>query len=94
MVAGTLTGLVIKYFLDKKWIFRYKSTGILDDGTNFIIYSFFGVFTTILFWGTELVLDNIFQNMYAKYIGAGLGLGIGYMLKYQIDKRFVFRQTV
>ena len=32
MVMGTLVGLVIKYVLDKRWIFDDRSKGFKDNG--------------------------------------------------------------
>jgi len=48
------------------------------------------VFTTIIFWGTEIGFDVIFDNDNAKYLGAVIGLSIGYIVKYFLDKKFVF----
>ncbi len=49
-----------------------------------------GIFTTIIFWGTEIGFNAIFENQNAKYIGAIIGLSIGYAIKYFLDKKFVF----
>jgi len=49
-----------------------------------------GVFTTIIFWGTEIAFDILFQDPNAKYLGAVIGLSIGYVIKYFLDKRYVF----
>ena len=49
-----------------------------------------GIFTTIIFWGTEIAFDVIFKSAGAKYIGAIIGLGIGYIIKYFLDKKYVF----
>jgi len=49
-----------------------------------------GVFTTAIFWSFELIFDSIFNHQYAKYLGALIGLTIGYIIKYNLDKRFVF----
>lgn len=90
MAIGTLAGLVVKYILDKKYIFYHKTTGKEDDAKKFLLYSLMGVFTTIIFWGMEIGFDLIFKSDYSKYIGAIIGLSIGYIIKYFLDKRFVF----
>jgi putative flippase GtrA len=87
---GTLVGLIIKYILDKKYIFNYKTRSKSEDTGKFIMYSFMGVFTTAIFWSFELIFDGIFNYQYAKYLGALIGLTIGYIIKYNLDKRFVF----
>ncbi len=53
-----------------------------------------GVFTTFIFWGFEIGFDVIFENQNAKYAGALLGLGIGYIVKYFLDKKFVFKDEL
>lgn len=90
MFFGTLAGLVVKYVLDKKYIFYHKVESRKDDGIKFILYAFMGIFTTLIFWSFEIGFNVIFGGQYAKYAGAILGLGIGYIIKYQLDKKFVF----
>lgn len=91
MFFGTLAGLVLKYILDKKYIFYHKPKSKKDDSKKFFLYSLMGVFTTFIFWGFEIGFDYIFENEYAKYIGAIIGLTIGYVVKYFLDKKFVFK---
>ena len=90
MFFGTLTGLIAKYILDKKYIFYYVVKDKKEDSQKFILYSIMGVFTTLIFWGFEIGFDYIFDSEIAKYIGAILGLSIGYITKYFLDKKFVF----
>jgi putative flippase GtrA len=93
MFLGTLAGLVTKYILDKKWIFYHAPKDPKDDARKFIIYSLMGVFTTIIFWGTEMAFFYLLPHANAKYIGALIGLTIGYILKYYLDKTYVFIDT-
>ncbi|SMP87765.1 GtrA-like protein [Epsilonproteobacteria bacterium SCGC AD-308-E02] len=90
MFFGTLAGLVAKYILDKKFIFYHLPKNKKDDAKKFALYSLMGIFTTIIFWGTEISFNAIFENQNAKYIGAIIGLSIGYAIKYFLDKKFVF----
>jgi putative flippase GtrA len=92
MGAGTLTGLVIKYLLDKRYIFYYETENNREDLGRFILYSFMGVFTTLIFWASELSFNYLFQFEEAKYLGAAAGLTIGYITKYFLDRKFVFRK--
>jgi len=55
MAFGTLSGLIVKYILDKKWIFYHTPKNRKDDAKKFFLYSFMGVFTTIIFWGVEML---------------------------------------
>jgi len=91
MIVGTLSGLIVKYLLDKNYIFYYETTSTQENAKKFILYSFMGVFTTLIFWLFEFSFDIIFQNSIAKYIGATIGLIVGYVVKYYLDKKFVFR---
>ena len=91
MLAGTIAGLLCKYILDKKFIFYHKPKGKVDDAKKFIRYTIMGIFTTFIFWGTEIGFDLYFEEENAKYAGAIIGLSIGYIIKYFLDKRFVFK---
>lgn len=87
---GTLIGLLVKYILDKKYIFSFQTIDLTEDGKKFILYSLMGVGTTLVFWGFELSFDYLFQTKIMRYTGAALGLTIGYTSKYYLDKHFVF----
>ena len=90
VAAGTMTGLVVKYALDKRWIFFDSSTGVKAHGRKFGLYTVMGVVTTAIFWGTETLLWLVFQTHAMRELGAVIGLAIGYVTKYQLDRRFVF----
>lgn len=92
MLMGTLMGLITKFYFDKIFIFKDRASLPSDVSKQFVIYAMFGVFTTIIFWVFELSFDAIFSHESAKYIGAALGLSIGYLIKYALDKRYVFNQ--
>ncbi|MGM0582467.1 MAG: GtrA family protein [Bacteroidota bacterium] len=94
LIFGTFSGLLTKYVLDKKWIFYYTPTDRSDDLYRFILYSIMGVFTTIIFWGTEISFYYLFDFKGSQYIGGGLGLMVGYFIKYILDKRYVFEVSV
>ncbi|MEM6973142.1 MAG: GtrA family protein [Pseudomonadota bacterium] len=91
--AGTLVGLVIKYLLDKRWIFFDEATGVRAHGQKFSLYTAMGVVTTLIFWGVETVFWLVWQTHLMREIGAVIGLSIGYVIKYQLDRRFVFTQA-
>jgi len=90
MAVGTLAGLLVKYILDKKYIFFHETKSKKEDAQKFILYSLMGVVTTFIFWGVEIGFDKVFGGETAKYIGGFIGLAIGYSIKYFLDKRFVF----
>lgn len=88
--VGTLAGLPIRYYLEKRFIFLFKSSGMKHDGQLFVLYSFMGIFTTVVFWGTEYAFHLLFTTDLMRYVGGVIGLSIGYYIKYELDKRFVF----
>lgn len=90
LAAGTGIGLVVKYILDKSWIFADQSRGIAAHAQKFSLYTLMGVITTLIFWGTETLFWFTWHTHEARVAGALLGLGIGYFVKYQLDRRFVF----
>lgn len=90
VVAGTGVGLVVKYLLDKRWIFDDRSTGVAAHGRRFSLYTAMGLITTAIFWGTETAFRAIFQTDPMRELGAVLGLAVGYFIKYRLDRRFVF----
>ncbi len=90
--AGTLAGLVVKYVLDKRWIFFDRTAGAGATGKQFGLYSLMGVATTVIFWATETGFWLVWGTDLAREVGAVIGLTIGYVTKYQLDRRFVFRE--
>jgi putative flippase GtrA len=90
MLAGTLCGLVLKYVLDKRYIFFYVSRSRRDDLARFTGYVLMSLVTTAVFWGFELGFDRLLSFPAARYLGGGIGLAAGYTLKYLLDRRFVF----
>ena len=94
VVIGTAVGLVTKYVLDKLFIFNFRSRDALHDAQVFLQYASVGILTTLIFWVFEFGFNAIFADKTMRYVGAVIGLALGYYLKYRIDKRFVFRVQV
>jgi len=90
LFLGTIAGLITKYVLDKKWIFEYAHKNLRDNAIKFSLYSLSGIFTTAIFWLTEMYFYFNFEFSEAKYLGGFIGLFIGYVVKYNLDKRYVF----
>ena len=88
--AGTLVGLVLKYLLDKRWIFHDVETGLRSHSRKFSRYTAMGGITTAIFWATETAFWLIWGTDLMRELGAVIGLTIGYVLKYQLDRRYVF----
>ncbi|GJM12431.1 MAG: hypothetical protein DHS20C12_08340 [Pseudohongiella sp.] len=90
MAVGTGVGLASKYLLDKKYIFRFITASHREDLGRFTLYGLTGIATTAIFWGFELGFDWLIGGKTARYVGAVIGLCIGYGVKYRLDKRYVF----
>lgn len=91
VVAGTAVGLVLKYLCDKRWIFRDHTRGLAHHGRTFGLYTMTGLVTTAIFWGTETAFWLVWQTREMRELGAVIGLAIGYVLKFLLDRHIVFR---
>jgi putative flippase GtrA len=90
ILVGTAIGLISKFLLDKLYIFNYRSNSLGDDINKFVAYSVTGIATTLIFWSFELGFEFAFASKAMRYVGAVTGLTIGYLIKYQLDKHYVF----
>jgi len=90
ILVGTVAGLPLRYFLEKRFIFTFNSKNIAHDSKLFLLYGAVSVITTLIFWGIEFAFHLIFSTEVMRYFGGVIGLSIGFYLKYQLDKRYVF----
>ena len=88
---GTGVGLVVKYVLDKAFIFNFRARDAKHDAQTFVLYTAMGLATTAIFWGFEFGFNALFQSKEMRYLGGLIGLALGYWIKYHLDKRYVFR---
>ena len=93
VAAGTGAGLVVKFLLDKHWIFYDRTQTIADNSRKFSLYTATGIITTAIFWGTETAFWLIWNTQFMREFGAILGLSVGYIVKYNLDARFVFSRV-
>lgn len=93
IIIGTGFGLIVKYILDKKYIFQYKTETPAHNRQIFFLYTIMGILTTMIFWGFELGFHYFFQTKEMRYLGGILGLMIGYICKYHLDKHYVFKMV-
>jgi putative flippase GtrA len=90
LAGGTLAGLVIKYVLDKRYIFEDRSRDLGSHARKFSMYTAMGLVTTAIFWISEAVVFFIVPTTAGLVFGGAVGLSIGYVIKYHLDRRFVF----
>lgn len=93
VLTGTAVGVIVKYLLDKRWIFYDLSTGLRSHGRKFTLYTAIGVLTTAIFWGIEIAFWLLWQTDMMREVGAILGLSVGYVIKYNLDRHYVFRNA-
>src|SRR4051812_45640214 len=92
ILAGTAAGFILKYVLDKRWVFEERYAGHVQEIRKVTLYSAFSVGTTLIFWGFEVAFWTLWRTDLAKYTGAVLGLAIGYAAKFALDRTFVFTE--
>lgn len=92
ILMGTAAGFLLKYVLDKKWVFEDDYGDHRQEVQKVTLYGAFSVLTTLIFWGFEVTFWMIWQTDLAKYTGAVLGLAIGYAAKFVLDRTFVFKE--
>ena len=91
LAFGTGVGLVVKFVLDKFWIFDDRAAqGAKQHGAQFVLYTAMGLATTVIFWGMQSAFFLVWKTEAMLTLGGAIGLTIGYVVKYQLDKRYVF----
>lgn len=94
LVVGTGVGLVVKFLLDKRWIFNDPRETPRQEIHKFWLYTITGIGTTLIFWASESLFWFVWQTDLMREIGAVIGLTIGYVIKFNLDRRFVFRHAL
>jgi putative flippase GtrA len=84
MAAGTLVALVVKYVLDKRWIFKDYETGVSQHARKLLLYSLMGSIQQHCFGQRSLSLLT----------WARVRSGVTWELRwYCLDRRFLFFKT-
>lgn len=91
ILVGNASGLIFKYIADKYWVFEDGEATLAGNSKKFALYAAFGLMTTGIFWVVELLFHYLFKTVFMTNVGAVLGLCIGYVIKYNLDKRVTFR---
>jgi putative flippase GtrA len=94
LIVGTGARLIVKYVLDKRYIFKDRSRGVSAHAKQFSLYTIMSLVTTAIFWATELLFALFDRTDNTIYLGGGMGLAIGYTIKYYLDRRYVFTPIV
>ncbi len=94
VLVGTLVGLAVKFVLDKRFIFEHETDGVQEDAVLFVQYAAMGTVTTAIFWSFEFGFAATFEGDGLRYLGGIIGLILGYALKYELDRRYVFTRPM
>ena len=78
--------LTAKKIVDQEYTFFFN-----EKMREIILYGFFAIFTTIIFWGIQYILTLFIGEQYYIITGA-IGLAIGYTIKFLLDKLYVFKK--
>ena len=57
ILSGTTAGLIVKYLLDKRFIFYYRPPSRSDEAIKVLLYLVMSGFATAVFWAVELSFD-------------------------------------
>jgi putative flippase GtrA len=90
ILAGTAVGFVIKYVLDKLYVFNDSYAGVTQETRKLLLYGFTAIFTTLLFWAIEALFWYASYDQTIKLIGGAIGLSLGNLAKYFLDRRYAF----
>ena len=90
--VGTAAGLLLKYGLDKRFIFQDRATGARAHARRFSLYAAGGLFTTAIPYALELIARGYFPRGPGVLVAGAVGLVIGYAVKFRLDRRFVFNR--
>lgn len=92
VVAGTIISIPVKYSLEKKYVFSFKSKSIVHETKLLFLYGLLGVFTTGLFWIVEFSFHYFFLTDVMRFVGGAIGLTLALYIKYYLDKFIVFKR--
>ena len=87
-IAAVGITYIIKFFLDKYFVFKKSSLKIKETSQEFFKYFGFAILTTILNVGIQFILTNIFNA--PLEVSFVVALSIGYITKFFLDKKYVF----
>jgi putative flippase GtrA len=89
-LAGIAAGFVVKYALDKIYVFDDISQNVAEEVKKVGIYGLFSVFTTVLLFLISEVIERNVNWKHKTHIAWLIGLIVGYVIKFFLDKTFVF----
>ena len=81
---------ITKFILDKFLVFKKTSVELKETSEEFFKYFGFAIVTTIINIGIQFLLTNFIGT--PLEISMIVALGIGYSIKFLLDRRYVFQK--
>jgi len=88
IIIATLLTMPTRYFIEKNYVFYGLQKS--SDSLSFSMYTFSAIVSTIIFWSIEYSFHLIYYSDLLRYLGGILGLSIGFIIKFFIDKLYIF----
>lgn len=83
---------IFKYIMDKKYVYKYNIKQRVDK-KSLILYLFFSIATTLLFFLVEFIVIVSFADFkYKVEVGSTIGLLLGYTIKFKLDQKITFKE--
>jgi len=79
---------IIKFFLDKFFVFKAVDRKLKQTSKEFIKYFVFAILTTLENLGIQFILSNLFGSPIE--LSVFIALSIGYVTKFFLDRKYVF----
>jgi hypothetical protein len=89
ILVGTLITFLLRFFLEKKFIFSKKSY-VFRNEIMLNMYLVSSILATLIFWFFEYSFYLLFIGDFSRYLGAIIGLLFGLFIKYKLDKNLTF----
>jgi putative flippase GtrA len=90
-IAAVGITYIIKFFLDKYFVFKKVKGNIKETSKEFLKYLGFAFLTTIENIGIQFILTNfLFLPLELSFI---IALSIGYLTKFFLDRKYVFSKN-
>ncbi len=91
-ILGVGVSYIVKFILDKFIVFQKKRTDLKHTTIEFVKYFLFAILTTAINIGGQMLLAWVFS---IDILIAGLiSLAIGYIVKFLLDRKYVFPENV
>ena len=87
-IAAVGITYIVKFFLDKYYVFKKSSLKAKETSQEFLKYLGFAILTTIENIGIQFLLTNFAHTPIE--ISVIIALSIGYLTKFFLDRKYVF----